>query len=112
MAKLLYTLDACVDCIAYVANGDIPEDRPNLPEEIAKHIGDPKHVRGLVNADGTDSSGNFYKDEGGNVIDMDHPEYELHAEDWFSWSPCECCGSTLGGNRNRLAVLVSEDCAV
>ncbi len=21
----------------------------------------------------------------------------------FSWSPCECCGSTLGGSRHRMA---------
>jgi len=23
----------------------------------------------------------------------------IFEEPWFSWSPCECCGSTLGGDR-------------
>jgi hypothetical protein len=30
------------------------------------------------------------EDEGGDV------------DPWFSWSPCECCGSHLGGNREYL----------
>lgn len=102
--KLKYTLDACIDCIAFVANGDIPEDKENLVSEIREHLGEPD-LRYLVNADGTDEHGEFYRDSHGRRITMDHPEYEAYREDWFSWSRCECCGSTLGGNRNRLAVL-------
>jgi hypothetical protein len=104
MAKLKYTLIACVDCIAFVANGDIPEDRPELAKEIHDHMGlEPGDH--LVNADGTDENGDYHKDSNGDEIDMDHPEYEAIREEWFSWRACECCGSTLGGNRNRLAVL-------
>lgn len=81
--RVKYYLHACVDCIAYAANGTVPEDRPDLEADIAAELGDGGT---LVCA--------FEQTERGDSVD-----------DWFSWSPCECCGSRLGGNRNRLAVL-------
>lgn len=49
----------------------------------------------------------------------DH-ERELAEEPYFSWQPCECCGSGLGGNRhpahgfdkddNLIHFAVCEDC--
>ena len=30
-------------------------------------------------------------------------------EPWFSWSPCECCGSHLGGNREYLYARDASD---
>ena len=36
------------------------------------------------------------------------PSVDLDTEPWFSWSPCECCGSTLGGDRYRM-IAVDED---
>jgi len=30
---------------------------------------------------------------------MDCDEYHLSVEASFSWSPCDCCGSSLGGDR-------------
>lgn len=104
--RVKYTLDACVDCIAYVANGDIPEDRPYLADEIAANLGDDCAY--LVNADGCDQYGKLRRDLRGRKVTPDHPDYELYREDWFSWNPCECCGSHLGGDRNRLAVLREE----
>ena len=69
-------LAACMDCTAYVANGTVPEDRPNLVSSIVATLGD---AEGLVCAG--------------------------ESEDWFSWHPCECCASPLGGNRNLIAKL-------
>ena len=103
-----YTLDACVDCIAYVANGTVPEDRPTLADDILANLG-PTDMLHLVNAEGCNEAGEFFTDENDEEIDPDHPDYDLVREDWFSWSACECCGSTLGGNRNRLAVLTADD---
>ncbi len=40
------------------------------------------------------------KDQGGNV------------DPWFSWTPCECCGSTLGGNREYLFTRNENDTIV
>lgn len=78
--RLKYTLTACSDCVCFVANGDIPNNRPNLPDIICDYLGGDYTLNHLVNADET-------------------------GEDWFSWSRCECCGDTQGGMRNRLAIL-------
>lgn len=102
--KLKYTLSACVDCIAFDANGDIPEERPNIADDIRDHLG-LKPDEYLVSASGLDESGKWYRNSKGRIVNPEHPEYEMYCEDWFAWSACECCGSTLGGNRNRLAVL-------
>jgi hypothetical protein len=73
---------ACADCIAWIANGDVPEDRPALAADIKRVWGDA--ARHLVYSGGED------------------------AEPSFSWSPCECCGSRLGGNHEPFAVLAEE----
>lgn len=69
----------CVDCIAFVANGTIPEDRPELPDLIAARF--PGESHHIVNAD------------------------EEGEEEHFSRSGCDCCGSHLGGMRGKLALL-------
>ena len=66
---------ACVDCTMYLANGDIPAERPNLPAEIH---GQWPHDTDLVLGDNADE---------------------------FSWRQCDCCGSKLGGSRTAFAVL-------
>lgn len=65
----------CTDCLCYLANGDVPEERPDLRAEIAKWWPDgPKgEWWGLVPVG---------EDEG-----------------CFSWASCDACGSTLGGGR-------------
>ena len=102
--KLVCTLAACIDCIAYVANGDVPDERDTLTTEIQDflQLTPDQH---LAYASGLDEHGEYYRDADGNVIDSEHPEYEAYCEDWFSWSECECCGDFHGGNRNRLAIL-------
>ena len=59
----------------YLANGDIPAKRPNLPAEIH---GQWPHDTDLVLGDNADE---------------------------FSWRQCDCCGSKLGGSRTAFAVL-------
>lgn len=79
-----YDLDICVDCLVWLANGDLPEDRPELPQDI--EIRWPARERWhLVPAGGED----------------DEPH--------FSWSPCECCGSQLGGDRHKAAAWRREE---
>lgn len=84
--RVLYTLDACMDCVTYIANGDIPSHRPNLTSEIRANLDPSPEGDALAHI----------------VNDNDE-------EEWFSWSSCECCGSGLGGSRNRLAVLTCEE---
>ena len=40
----------------------------------------------------------FFKEEGINNLTTD---YEKNGEAFFSWQPCDCCGSRLGGNREK-----------
>lgn len=30
------------------------------------------------------------------------------SEPYFSWEPCECCGSTLGGNRYKFSGIIAD----
>ena len=69
---------ACDDCTLYLANGDIPEDRPTLADEI--------HAQWL--------------DESNLILGSETEE--------FSWQDCDCCGSSLGGSRTAFAVLANE----
>ena len=66
---------ACVDCTMYLANGDIPDDRPDLADYIAVQ----------------------WPDESNLVIGNDTDE--------FRYLPCDCCGSRLGGSRTSFVVL-------
>lgn len=40
-------------------------------------------------------------DDCGLTEDCNEHERELADEPSFSWSPCECCGSPLGGDRHK-----------
>ena len=47
----------------------------------------------------------FFKSEGIDCLSFDTEEYgeDGDIEPHFSWSPCDCCGGTLGGNREIMA---------
>ena len=74
--RIKQSLLSCTDCVVYVANGEIPESRPNLVTEIRTWLG----------ADATRLAATC-----GDQIE-------------FTWAPCECCGSTLGGSREEMVV--------
>jgi len=80
--KVKYTLLACSDCLRYVANGDVPEDRPGLGDVILERLGIQDSTYLVCGDDSKDEE--------------------------FSWSSCECCGSGLGGSRCELVVLWPE----
>lgn len=37
-------------------------------------------------------------------VDDDHDDEDSTDDDGFSWSPCDGCGSRLGGNRYRMTI--------
>ena len=45
----------------------------------------------------------FFTNEGINGLTTDDEE------SYFSWAPCECCGSTLGGDRYRASGFNPKD---
>jgi len=69
---------SCVDCVIYAVYGEIPENRPGIKDEIRAHLGG-------------DTVRLYYGDD--------------DQQDPFSWEPCECCGSPLGGSRHELVIL-------
>ena len=78
MAKLLRDdLSVCTDCLFYIANGDLPDD--------------PKRAREVEHG---------VASQGGYVCPG-----ESDGDEHFSWRPCHCCGSKLGGNRHPAIVL-------
>lgn len=79
-------VDACRDCVLYLANGDVPEDREDLPDAIA------------ANWDGFTLALGCSRDCCGEA---DEP--------WFSWSACEVCGSNLGGDREHVTPFIVEE---
>lgn len=78
-------LSACSDCLLYVANGD-----ENPTSDINGWSAETVNERwegyslGVGWKDSADHEGNVNDDLG------------------FSWRPCDCCGSKLGGDRFKL----------
>ncbi len=68
----------CLSCAHYIANNE-------LPDSFEEH--DKEQVKRSVH-----KLGNVAIDSG--------------VENWFSWSPCDCCGCNLGGGRYLAIQLV------
>jgi hypothetical protein len=79
---IITNLWVCVDCARVIANGDYE----GLDDETAETIHD---------AVARDDGRNWVLSSGGDGGGVDA----------FSWSPCDCCGSTLGGARYRAAII-------
>jgi hypothetical protein len=72
----------CTDCILYLANGDCGDDETT--EAIAMAI-----------------EARWSPDEARNMV----ADCGEECDEEFSWSPCEACGSRLGGARHLFAIL-------
>lgn len=93
-------LDACSDCLIFIANGEVPDDNPdnwdparidNEWSEVAEHTAkfhgaSPNQLRWDI------VCGGEHEDE--------------HGDSHFSWQSCDCCGTNLGGNRYALTALL------
>lgn len=79
--KQIITFTACIDCLHFIEFG-ITADPDATVEQFNAHA---------------------------ELIEQRFPGQRLwydgseESEIDFSWSPCECCGSTLGGSRHRMA---------
>jgi len=78
---VIFEGQACVDCTLIIANDD------------GSGITDPAQHRQNIAHVGLGKLG-------GVVMACDDD-----CEGYFSWSPCDYCGSTLGGERHPIAVL-------
>lgn len=78
----------CVDCVMFIANGDLPED-----EEDATRLLFEFDRYAQENIDWRLGSHEITWEDGIEV------RVELEEQE-FSWSECDCCGSSLGGSRH------------
>ena len=90
-------LDACTDCAMFIANGEVTDGEGNdITAEVYRRIamvwGDAEITLGVRRGE----------------CDYCPTESGEDCEPWFSCSPCECCGSSLGGNREHATMWVDE----
>ena len=71
----LYDGACCIDCALLIANGDTPE-----------HMSETERAEWLAEWASRNADVHWF------IADVYDDEY-------FSWTPCTTCGSTLGGNR-------------
>jgi hypothetical protein len=82
MASDIIELEGCTDCVMWLANGELPPDESDWAPE---------------------------------AVERNWPDHHLcvagdeNSEEYFSWSPCEVCGSRLGGNRYPCAAWKCEE---
>lgn len=77
--KIAYEhLQCCANCLVYIANGDVTEERPDIAEDIAREWDLNKYT--LVIGDSEEDSE-------------------------FSSMECDACGSRLAGSRHDFSVL-------
>ncbi len=77
----------CVDCLFALANGEYPDDATRAAEIEA---GETRELPYRWALDGPHEG-----------------ESEEADQDPFSWRPCACCGSRLGGSRHRAALILA-----
>ena len=92
-------LDACSDCLLFIANGDEPEGDDTLPSRIGSEWGEVSERTAKFFS----ASPNQLRWE--IVVGGEH-ESEDGDDLGFSWRPCDCCGSRLGGSRHALTALL------
>jgi hypothetical protein len=78
----MYRVELCADCVMMVANGE-PGGDPEAFDMAAWSAGVEHN---WPSGEGW-SLGSGWTDSGDET------------DTWFSWQPCEGCGSTLGGDR-------------
>ena len=94
-------LSACTDCLLFVANGDEPENDDTLPARIESEW--------TVSNDTCDHYGAVHGSLWWDIVYGGEHESEADEHSGslgFSWRRCECCGSTLGGDRYPLTAIL------
>lgn len=90
----VFELEACVDCVLFLANGDLDDD--DLPDRIKANWGDV-----------SDITADSFK------TDVNRLHWQLVADGGryyeFSSSACECCNSGLAGDRYQVNALLVRD---
>lgn len=90
-AQILGTIWVCVDCMFTHANGECGPDPDREPLNLIRE--GQSITMGVLPEEHNESCTEADREEG---CDCDHIR--------FSWSSCEGCGSTLGGDRYNMTL--------
>lgn len=106
MSNVVYDIarvEACTDCVIISENDDA--SGMTTAQYAEWHRG-MMRTAGPLMSEGWFWAGVQCDDWDGSDDDgcRDHDE-ECPRDGWFSWSPCEWCGSTLGGQRYNAAIM-------
>lgn len=88
----------CVDCMFYLANGDIPEEWEEAPERF---------VTGMAEDIDREKGGRKGSFVVGVTPTFEDPDGRGHEE--FSTQCCDLCRSTLAGSRYGATLMLEED---
>ena len=94
-------IEACSDCLMLIANGDEPEGDDTLPARIESQW--------TVSTQTCDFFGAVHGSLWWDIVYGGEHESEADEHSGslgFSWRRCECCGSTLGGDRYPLTAIL------
>jgi hypothetical protein len=90
-------LSVCPDCLATDANGVASDDPDYVPDRVPLALLPDGYV-GMNSPRCVNGCDGWY--------DESCAECEALAEPYFSWHPCEACGSTLGGDRYDVEIAI------
>ncbi len=93
-------ISICTDCLMLLANGEVFDSEGNdisdaHAMEIQREWPNTEITLGRLRED--DETEEEYEES-----------QEAENEGWFSWSPCEGCGSHLGGTRYYATAWIGE----
>lgn len=95
----------CVDCIVLEANGEMPTDpTPGEPEPLSDIPADCDLTVGMMASEHDEDCPVREQLESNSAVDT---ECECEHRS-FSWSQCDGCGSSLGGERFALTMWTEE----
>lgn len=95
-------LRCCITCVIAQENGDTSALNDSELETWQNGVMATDALNGGWEWSGVQcDSFNEY----GDACDCDGGDEEHMREGWFSWSPCEFCGDTDGGNRFNVAIM-------
>jgi len=99
----------CVHCFIHLVNGDCtePDTCPGSHREPTPDDHDPLHLFG----DMPITPGMLFSEHscGKEAMQDVHPDFECDCEtNTFSWSSCDGCGSSLGGERHAVTGWIKE----
>lgn len=90
----------CVDCLMLAANGETPD---GLSEDQTEEW--------LASLSDDFNGGTTGLTRENHASDCAPDDYDCGCEQEFSWSQCDGCGSSLGGERHGMTVMWCETCS-